>query len=222
MYTADQICSMIDFLVDNMSVKFGNCLISQLVGIPMATNCASLLADLFLYSYKSDFLDSLVRSGHRRLARSFSLCYRYIDDLTVLSNKTFIDYVKDIYPCKNVDKADRLGDQANYLDLTFIIGDNNRLNTNVIISTYPLSTFHSCQITYHLALYMMFTFCSLSDMQDAAHITMTLDICLLYYFATWFYSLLLLNNTDATSSYTSNNFICFLVSFRFINSEVVE
>ena len=81
-----------------MSVKFGGCLISQLVGTPMATNCAPLLADLFLYSYESDFLDSLVRSGHRRLARSFSLCYRHIDDLTVLNNKTFIDYVKEIYP----------------------------------------------------------------------------------------------------------------------------
>ena len=48
----------------------------------MGTNCAPLLADLFLYSYESEFLDN-IRGGHRKLARSFNLylCYRYIDDL---------------------------------------------------------------------------------------------------------------------------------------------
>ena len=39
-------------------------------------------------------LDSLVRSSHRRLAMSFNLCYRYMDDLIVFNNNGFIDYVK--------------------------------------------------------------------------------------------------------------------------------
>ena len=72
----------------------------------MGTNCAPLLAGLFLYSYESGFLDSLVESGHRKLAWSFDLCYRYIDDLIVFNNKRFIDYVKDIYSSElNVEKA---------------------------------------------------------------------------------------------------------------------
>ena len=33
--------------------------------IPMRTNCAPLLADLFLYSYENKFLDNMIRSGHR-------------------------------------------------------------------------------------------------------------------------------------------------------------
>ena len=57
----------------------------------MGTNCAPLLADLFSYSYESEFLDSLVRSGHRKLAWSINLCYRYIDDLIVFNYKMFID-----------------------------------------------------------------------------------------------------------------------------------
>ena len=66
-------------------------------------------------------------------------------------------------------KRTRLDDQANYLELIFSIGDNNRLYTNMMIPTFTLSTFHSCQETYHhLALQMVFTFCSISDMQDAA------------------------------------------------------
>ena len=80
---------MIEFLIYNIFVQFGGCLSCQVTGIRMGTNCARILADLFFYSYDNDFLDNLIRSGHRRLARSFNLCHRYIDDLIVFNNKTF-------------------------------------------------------------------------------------------------------------------------------------
>ena len=80
-----------------------------------------LLADLFLYSYESEFLNNMIRSSHRKLARSFNLCYRYTDDLIVFNNKKFGDYVKEIYPSQlNVEKANTSDDLANYLDLAFI------------------------------------------------------------------------------------------------------
>ena len=98
----------------------------------MGTNCAPLLADLSLYSYESELLDNMIRGGHRKLARSFNLCYRYIDDLIVLNSKKFGDYVKEIYPSKlTVEKANTSDDLANYLDLTFIIESNNRLYTKL-------------------------------------------------------------------------------------------
>ena len=96
MYTADNICKMIEFLIENIFVQFGGCLFRQVIGIPMGTNCAPLLADLFLYSYENEFLDNMIRSGHRRLARSFNLCYRYIDDLIAFNNKKCLDYLKEI------------------------------------------------------------------------------------------------------------------------------
>ena len=89
MYTADNICKMIEYLIDNIFVQFGGRLFRQVIGIPMGTNSAPLLADLFLYSSENDFLDNMIKSGHRRLARSFNLCYKYIDDLIVFNNKTF-------------------------------------------------------------------------------------------------------------------------------------
>ena len=63
----------------------------------MGTNCAPLLADLFLYSYEKEFLNNMIRSGHRRLARSFNLCCRYTDDLIVFNNKTILDNLKEVY-----------------------------------------------------------------------------------------------------------------------------
>ena len=164
LYTADQICRMVEFLIDNIFVKFGGCLFRQVIGIPMGTNCAPLLADLFLYSYESEFLDNMIRSGHRKLARSFNLCYRCIDDLIVFNNKKFRDYVKEIYPSQlTVEKANTADDLANYLDLTFTIKSNNRLYTKLydkcddfdfhivnfplLSSNIPLSPFYGVYIS---------------------------------------------------------------------------
>ena len=47
---------MLKFLIDNIFVKFGGRVFQQRVDIPMGTNCAPLLADLFLYSYEADFI----------------------------------------------------------------------------------------------------------------------------------------------------------------------
>ena len=79
-------CRLVEFLIDTIFVKFGGCLFRQVIGMPKETNCPPPpppllpLADLYLYSYESQFLDNMIRSGHRKLTRSFSLCYRYIDD----------------------------------------------------------------------------------------------------------------------------------------------
>ena len=57
MFAADSICEMIGFLIGGIFVQFGGRLFRQVIGIPMGTNCAPLLADLFLYSYGNEFLD---------------------------------------------------------------------------------------------------------------------------------------------------------------------
>ena len=130
--TADNICKMIEFLIDNIFVQFGGHLFRQVIGIPMGTNCAPLLADLFLYSYENEFLENMIKSGHRRLARSFNLCYRYIDNLIVFNNKTFLDYLKEIYPSElTVEKANKSDHLADYLDLTFIIDSGGKLSTRL-------------------------------------------------------------------------------------------
>ena len=98
----------------------------------MGTNCAPLLADLSLYSYENEFLDNMIKSGHRRLARSFNLCYRYKDNLIVFNNKKFLDYLKEIYPSQlTVEKANKSDHLADYIDLTFIIDNGSKLSTRL-------------------------------------------------------------------------------------------
>ena len=123
---------MVKFLIDNIFVQSGEYLFRRVIGIPMGMNCAPLLADLFLYSYESEFLDNMIRGGHRKHARSFNLCYRYIDDLTIFNKEKIGDYIKEMYPSQlTVEKANTSDDLANYLDLTFIIESNTRLYTKL-------------------------------------------------------------------------------------------
>ena len=66
-YTEDDIINMLEFLVDNIFVVFGGKVYQQIVGVPMGTNCAPLLADIFLYSYEADFIQSLLSTGNKKL-----------------------------------------------------------------------------------------------------------------------------------------------------------
>ena len=65
-YTEDDIINMLEFLVDNIFVVFGGKVFKQIVGIPMGTNCAPLLADIFLYSYEAEFIQSLPSTGKKK------------------------------------------------------------------------------------------------------------------------------------------------------------
>ena len=44
------------YLLNNIFIRFGTKLYRQIIGIPMGTNCAPLVADLFLFCYEGDFM----------------------------------------------------------------------------------------------------------------------------------------------------------------------
>ena len=50
-FSCRELCLAIDFLIDDMYVSFGSSVFRQVIGIPMGTNSASLLADLFLHTF---------------------------------------------------------------------------------------------------------------------------------------------------------------------------
>ena len=98
----------------------------------MGTNCAPLLADLFLHSYEADFIADLITKKDRHLARSFNLSFRYIDDVQSLNNPSFGDYVHRIYP-KELEIKDTTDTvkSASYLDLHLEIDERGVLMTKL-------------------------------------------------------------------------------------------
>ena len=53
----------------------------QVVGIPMGTNCAPLVADLFLFCYERDFMMSLSDDKQADVIDAFNTTSRYLDDI---------------------------------------------------------------------------------------------------------------------------------------------
>jgi hypothetical protein len=68
------------------------------VDIPMGANCASLLTNLFLYSYEADFMQGFLKKKENKLTRSFNFTFRYIYDVLSLNNPRFGDFRNRIYP----------------------------------------------------------------------------------------------------------------------------
>ena len=48
LWSCQKVCEALTFLLDNIYIRFGSKLYRQIVGIPMGTNCAPLVADIFI------------------------------------------------------------------------------------------------------------------------------------------------------------------------------
>jgi hypothetical protein len=71
----------------------------QTIGIPMGTDCAPFLANLYLYALENKFIRNLINEGKTKLAKQFRHCHRYIDDLMALNADGAFERHKDnIYP----------------------------------------------------------------------------------------------------------------------------
>ena len=84
LWSCQNVCEALIYLLDNIYIRCGTKLCRQIVGIPMGTNCAPLVADLFLFCYERDFMRSL--SG---VIEAFKSTFRYLDDLLNIDNPYF-------------------------------------------------------------------------------------------------------------------------------------
>ena len=121
MYTADQMCNMADFLVDNIFVKFGGVYfikllesLSKRIVLHFSLTCSSTHMKVTVWLE--------VATGNLLGHWSFNLCYRYIDQqqkVRRLMSKTFT------HPNEMLKRL--IGWMIKKITLTFIIGNNSRL-----------------------------------------------------------------------------------------------
>ena len=119
------------FLMENIYVQFDGMVYTQIIGILMGTNCAPLIADLFLYCYERDFMSKLQKSKRFDLIDKFNDTSRYLDDKFTIDNPAFADYIPDIYPRElQLNKANTSDKETSFLDLNIrVIG--NDIHTSV-------------------------------------------------------------------------------------------
>ena len=104
--------------MDNIYIRFGTKLYRQIVGIPIGTNCAPLVADLFLFCNERDFMTSLSDVKQAEIIEAFKSTFRYLDDLLNIDNRYFEGMVNRIYPPElQLNKANTADTEAPFLDL---------------------------------------------------------------------------------------------------------
>ena len=128
-WSCQNVCDALTFLLDNIFIRFGTKLYRQVVGIPMGTNCAPLVADLFLFCYERDFMMSLSDDKQADVIDAFNTTSRYLDDILNINNVYFENMVSQIYPSElQLNKANASDTEAAFLDLHLSI-------SNGIVST---------------------------------------------------------------------------------------
>ena len=121
--TADALIEHIDFIVNNSFIVFQGKVYRQIIGIPMGTNCAPYLANIFLHVYECEFIDKCIENGDIDVAENIIGMFRYQDDCVVFDDfGAFERHIEDIYPsemslkCTNTSAA-----KCSYLDLTISV-----------------------------------------------------------------------------------------------------
>ena len=106
----------------NIYIRFGTKLYRHIVGIPMGTNCAPLVA--YLYCYETNFMDSLNHDNQADVIDVFNSTTMYLDDLLNIDNLYFEGLVNQIYhPELQLNKANTTDTEAPFLDLHLSIAN---------------------------------------------------------------------------------------------------
>ena len=124
LWSCQKVNDALTFLLDNIYIRFAATLYRQIVGIPMCTNCAPLVADLFLFCYERDLMLSLSEDNQSDVTEAFNSTSRHLDDLLNIDNNFFDSMVNRIYPSELQLSKDNVTDtEASFLDLYLSISD---------------------------------------------------------------------------------------------------
>ena len=124
LYTKEKIISLFELIIDNAFFQVGNKIFRQIIGIPMGSDPAPFIANLFLYIYENKFMENLKKTDLKR-AKNLRHVFRFIDDLIALNDDDeFLRSYKEIYPKEMELKVENNEiNAASFLDLGFQVED---------------------------------------------------------------------------------------------------
>ena len=117
----------IKYLMSNCFFTLGNKIFQQVIGIPMGSDPAPFMANLFLYYYENKWIKNLKKVNLQK-ARKFCNTFRFIDDLlTINDNNEFLQSIHEIYPAELQLNLEHSGENVSFLDLS-ITKSNGQLS----------------------------------------------------------------------------------------------
>ena len=141
-FTKMSLKKSIKYLLNNCFFKFGDKVLRQVIGIPMGSDPAPFMANLFLYFYENKWILKTKKSNLKE-ARMFGNTFRFIDDLIAINDGgTFEKNYKNIYPEElELKKENHDINEATFLDLNIHISNSNNFNISLFDKrdTFPFS-----------------------------------------------------------------------------------
>ena len=166
--TKDDLMIWTKFLIANTFIQIGNIVIRQKKGIPMGTNAAPQIADLYLLAQEIKFIKNNMRINY---SNCFNLryTYRYLDDITIINdNETFVKEIENIYDTAlTLVKVNQNHLNADVLDISITIKDrqfisslyDKRNDFNFKVNRLPASDSNiSTQTMYNVFLSQLIRF----------------------------------------------------------------
>ena len=124
-WSCQNVCDALNFLLDNIFIRFGTKLYRQVVEIAMGTNFAPLVTNLFLLCYERDFMMSLSDDNQADVNDAFNATSRYLDDILNINNVYFDNMVSQIYHSElQLNKANTFDTEATFLVLHLSISND--------------------------------------------------------------------------------------------------
>ena len=124
LWSCQNVCYALSYLLDNIYIKFGAKLYRQSVGIPMGANCTPLVADLSLFCYERDFMTSLSDDNQADIIEAFNSTSRYLKDLLNIDNLYCEGMVNQNFPPElQLNKANASDTEAPFLDLQLCVSN---------------------------------------------------------------------------------------------------
>ena len=178
LWSCQNVCDALSFLLNNIYIRLGTKLYRQIVGIPMGTNRAHLVADLFLFYYERDFMKYLSNDNKAEIIKAFNSTSRYLDDLLNIDNPYFEGMVNQKYPPElQLNKPNASDTEVPFLDLHLSISNSfvscksydKRVDfdIDIVIFYFQMAMFHVVLLTGYISL-------SLLDLLEYVVMLMTL------------------------------------------------
>ena len=123
--TRTELSEALIFIVDTLYVQLDGMVYQQTMGIPIGTNCAPLITDLFIYCYDCDFMSNIQQSKRFNLIDKSNDTTRYRDDKSAIDNLEFAEhfliYLREI----QLNKANTSAKETSFFDLNIKVNGSN-------------------------------------------------------------------------------------------------
>ena len=123
-FDASELIAVIKYIVENSYIVYHGIVFRQCIGIPMGTNSAPYLANIYLHAFEYCYLEKLIREGKLEIAKLLSNTYRYQDDcIAINDNDIFRKHFAAMYngSAMELKNTNLSRDKCNFLDLSISV-----------------------------------------------------------------------------------------------------